>query len=250
MKTESRNLWVHKILLLLIAGAAVALAIIYWMGCRRTAPPPTEASADHGTTLAPLPQVADPYEGPLDTLRRVRRYRLGGRVAAIAPYLVPEQRDAVIEHILSMDELTSAGESLKARVKRVLGAGSADAFDRTAVANALGPFSRDVEYVSEVTEGDTAVVIIRVGGRLPLEQVNLVRGDKRWLIQTDPPVPGVSAELRKLARALERVADDVDRRQLSAEQIEKELTLRQRPILERIDQLVRVARADQAPTER
>ena len=250
MKADSRNLWVHKVFLLLITGAAVALAIICWMGCRRPAAPPTEASADRGTAPAPLPAVADPYEGPLDTLRRVRHYRLGGRVSAIAPHLVPEQRDAVIEHILSVDELTAAGESLKVRVDRVLGAGSADAFDRTAVANVLGPFSRDVECVSEVIKGDTAVVRIRVDGRLPLVDVSLIRGDKRWLIQTDPPVPGVSAELRKLARAIEHVADEVEDRQLSAEQIEKELDLRQRPILERIDQLVRAARAGPAPADR
>ena len=249
MKADSRNLWVHKAFLFLIAGAAVAPAIIYWMGCRPAAPP-TKVSADQGTAPAPLPAVADPYEGPLDTLRRVRHYRLGGRVSAIAPHLVPEQRDAVIEHILSVDELTAAGESLKVRVDRVLGAGSADAFDRTAVANALGPFSRDVECVSEVIKGDTAVVRIRVAGRLPLVDVNLIRGDKRWLIQTDPPVPGVSAELRKLARAIERVAYEAEDRQLSAEQIEKELALRQRPILERIDQLVRAARAGPAPADR
>ncbi|MFH0982956.1 MAG: hypothetical protein V2A79_15660 [Planctomycetota bacterium] len=174
----------------------------------------------------------------------MHQYRRAGQVTALASYLAPEQRDAVVEHILCVDELTAAGESLKARIYRIVGPGSADAFDRTGVANALGPFSRDVECVSEMIEGDTAVVSILVGGRLPLENVHLVRADDRWLIQTDPPIPGVATELRKLARVLYRVADEVERRQLTADQIEKELTLRQRPVLERLDQLVRATQPD------
>ncbi len=160
-------------------------------------------------------------------------------MTAIAPYIIPRQRDAVIEYILSVDELASAGAALKSRVSRFVGAGSADALDRTAVVNVLGPFSREVKCISKVIDGDTAVVRICVGGRLPLEEVHLVRRDTCWLIRTDPPIPGVSDELRKLARVLERVADEVEHRQLTAEQIEKELALRQRPILKRIDQLVR-----------
>lgn len=191
-----------------------------------------------------MPAEADPYEGPLDTLRRVHQCRRAGQMTAIAAYIVPQQRDAVIEHILSVDELTSAAESLKARVNRVIGAGTAGAFDRTAIANSLGPFARDLEYISETITGDSAVVRLRVGGRLPLENVDLVRRGDRWLIQTDPPIPGLSAELRKLARVLNRVADEVEHRRLSAEQIEQELILRQRPILERIDQLVRAAQAE------
>jgi len=171
-------------------------------------------------------------------------------MASIKQYINPEQRDAVFEYILSVDELTSAGESLKARINRIVGPGSADAFDRTAVANALGPFSRDVECVNEVIQGESAVVRIRVGGRLPLEDVRLLRQDGCWMIRTDPPIVEMPAELRKLAKVLRDVAAEAEREQLTAEQIEKELTLLQRPILRRIEQLTQASRPNEPPTGR
>ncbi len=231
-------------------GTGLALTLFAGSGCRREAVPPARASAEDGVGTVASTVVPDSYEGPLDTVRRIHQYRREGRVAAIAPYLVPQQRAAIIEQILSVDELTSASESLKVRVNRVVGAGSASAFDRTAIANTIGPFSRDLECISEAISGDTAVVRICVDGRLPLEDVHLTRGDAHWLIQTDPPVPGLPAELRKLARVLNRVADEVERRHLTAEQIEGELALRQRPVLERIDQLVRSAQTEETPPPR
>ena len=209
---------------------------------------PAPASANTSEPLAYEPPVPDPHLTPLDTLRRVHRYRMEGRMRHVGLYVIPEQREAVVEHILSVDELTSAGESLKQRIERHVGAGSAEAFDRTQVANALGPFSRDVEFVSAIIEGDTAIARIRIAGRLPLEATELVRRDGCWLIRTDPPVAGVSAELRKLAKVLLRVAEQVERKKLTAVQIGDELALRQRPILDRIDQLV--AAADTSETVR
>ena len=236
MKAKLTSSSVHKVFVLLLAGAAIALAVIYWVGCRRSPPAPAEGAADGGKRSAPI--IPDPYLGPLDTVRLVHQYRQEGQLAAVEPYLVPEQRPAVIEHVLSIGELAAAGESLKARVSRFIGTGSADALDRTAGVNALGPFSRDVECLSQAVEGDTAVVKISVGGRLPLEEVHLIRGDDRWLIQTDPPIPGLSDELRKLARVLNQVADQVERGQLSSDQIQNELAIRERPIMKRIGDLL------------
>jgi hypothetical protein len=202
-------------------------------GCDRS-PPPVQATAARD----PIAEAPREYTGPLDTVRLAHRCRAERRHAALGEFLVPEQRDAVLDQILSVDELTSAGESLRQRVGARVGEGSAVAIDRTAVANMIGPFSRDVECLSESLNGDTATVSIRVGGRLPLEQVRLVRREERWLIETDPPIPALASELRQLAKATLQVVRDMDRYGLSTEQIEKELALRQAPILKRIDALV------------
>lgn len=246
MLAESFILRGRRVVLPLICVAVAALPAVCETGCRRAASPNAKASAES----APAPDIPAKHLGPLDTVRRVHQCRTEGQTATIAEYLCPKQRDAVIDYVLSVDELTSAGKSLKARVNRVVGLGSAGAFDRTAVADTLGPFSRNVECVSETIDGDIATVRIRVGGRLPLEDVGLVRMDGCWLIRTDPPIPGVSAEMRKLAHVLRRVGDEVEHRKLTAEQIEHELALRQRPILERIDQLVQAANENESSTER
>jgi hypothetical protein len=107
-----------------------------------------------------------------------------------------------------------------------------------------------VEYVTETVSGDTAVVRICVGGRLPLEEVQLVRRDQRWMITTDPPIPGLADELRKLAYALNRVAGDIEHRALTPEQLKDELALRQEPILSRIRDLIEAAKPEREPTGR
>lgn len=264
MTIKFTSLSLHKLLLILMLGAAGALAVVYWLGCRRDAPPasqdraggvdaakPTGDPIGSGRRLAGRGAVdagqptGDAFMSPLDTVRLVHRYRCEGRLAAIEPYLVPEQRQAVVEHILSMDELAAASESLKARVHRVVGPGSADAFDRTGIVNAVGPFSQQVECLSERVEGETAVVRIRVGGRFPLESVDLARGESGWMIRTDPPIPGLSGEVRNLARILNQVAEETERRQLSAEQIRRELAVRERPVMKRISDLI--SSAEPAP---
>jgi hypothetical protein len=230
------------------AAAALLAALVGMMaGCERKAPLPAQAASAEHATPRPSAAVLDPYAGPLETLRRAGQCRRARRLQDLAAYLLPEQRDAVLEQLLAVDELTAAGESLKARVNRVVGPGAAATFDRTGVTNALGPFSRDVECVSESVEGETARVRIRVAGQLPLEEVKLLRRDERWLIQTDSPIPGMAAELRKLAGVLNRVGDEVERRHLTADQIERELALRQHPILQRIDQLTEAAKHPRTP---
>ncbi len=153
--------------------------------------------------------------------------------------IVPDYRTEILELILSVDELVAAELKFQNSVREVVGEGTATYFaHRMQVANIVGPFSRDVEAVSETITGNTARVAIQVAGRVPLEEVALTNLEGKWLVQSDKPIPKLADELRNLARTTRSVADDVVRRHLTAKQAQHELDLRQEPVLKRINDLI------------
>jgi hypothetical protein len=152
-------------------------------------------------------------------------------------YLLPEQRVHVVELIQAMDQLLAANQALQASVTRNLGPATAAAFDRSEAGNAIGVFSTDVEILRQQVEGDEAVLTIQVAGRVPLEQVDLVRVDGRWLIKTDPPIPEVPLQLRKLADVLVKAARRLEKQQMTASELQRELASQQAPIGRRLAEL-------------
>ena len=201
------------------------------------------ASPEH---LTGTPDANEHPVSPSDTLRLVRQYRAQGAFNRLRDYLVPEQREAVIDHLLAVDELVMSYRLLNHVVAERVGQGSATAFDPQAVANIVGVFSRDVTLVDEVVDGDRATITISVAGRVPVEHVEMVMPDDVWLVKTDTPVIGLASEIRKLAEATDHVVFEIRSRDMTAEDVREELNLRQRPILERIKQLTE-AQAAPAP---
>ncbi|MFH1264452.1 MAG: hypothetical protein ABIK89_01905 [Planctomycetota bacterium] len=153
----------------------------------------------------------------------------------LRPYLLPEQQSGIIELIQSTDRLVWANAVLQTALVKQFGRAAARAFDRSGVANAIGVFSRDVGLIDERIDGARATVAIQVDGRVPLDEVMLVREGDRWLIQTDPPIPGLAKELRNLAQALIATAQMLDDRKMSIEELRRELTAREAAIGRRIE---------------
>ena len=116
---------------------------------------------------------------------------------------------------------------------------SAEGFDRSQVANVIGVFSNDVEVLDQRIRGQVAVVTVQVAGRVPLDEVKLLRREDRWLIQTDPPIPGVADELRRLAQVLLDAARMLDKQAMTPVELKKELDLREASIGRRITALTR-----------
>ncbi len=183
---------------------------------------------------------ASPAEGrsPIDVVRRVHEYRLAGRVGLIAQHLVPDQRPYVIELVQGVDRLLWGNQVLQAAVANHFGPASARGFDRSQAGNAIGVFSQDVDILDERIDGETAMVGIQVAGRVPLDEVKLLRREGRWLIQTDPPIPGVADELRRLAEVLVDTAHMLDKRAMTPIEFKKELDLREASIGRRIAALI------------
>jgi hypothetical protein len=177
---------------------------------------------------------------PMATILRLREWRSTGRYSAIERHLRPGQRVAVMTQLRAGDRLVATARLLRRRVEERFGLAAAQEFDYRAAGNVLGVFSNDVTLVSEHIAGDRARVTFQVGGRLPLASVDLVRSENRWFLVADP-IDGVPEQLYELGDLLESLADAVQRDQLTLPELRRQLALRQRPILRRIQELVKAA---------
>ncbi len=218
----------------IVGAVALTLVSCDSSDTSRSAPAPTSAEKDASTAKLNRSDLS-----ATQTVKQVHEYRLSGRLSLLESHLLAEQRPFVIELIQAVDRLVGANEVLKEAVGRHLGPASAGGFDRSQLANAIGVLSRDVEVLDERIEGDTAKVTIQVAGRVPLDEVRLVRQDERWVIKTDPPIPGVAEEVRRLADALIDTARMLDKQPMTAMELKKELDLREASIGRRLTELTK-----------
>ena len=209
--------------------------------CDRSLParPPDPAAA---SPPSPTPHSERRVISPSQTVHEARRLRNQSAFDDLEEYLLPEQRTAVIAHLLAVDRLVAAHRSLNRLIEERIGPGSATRIDADAIANIAGVFSTDVEIVDETIDDDYAVVTFSVAGRIPLEEITLVRRENRWRLRGQAPAPELSLQLRKLAEAADRVSLLLNTRGMTADDLRSELALRQDPILRRIQEL-----SEQAP---
>ena len=222
---------------LLAAGLAVVC------GCEKDHSSPSAVSPTNNHAKVEKPAIAvsknTVKRSPLETVRFIHQCRTNGKYQDMLDLFEPEHRSAIMSLVLAVDELVAAEAQLQRKLRENVGEGTATHFGhRTQVANILGPLSRDVQVVSEEISGDTAKVSFQVASRLPLESVELKKQDDTWLVVMEKSIPELEVELRNLAGTIRRVADELGGRDYTAEQVYKELNLRQQPILERIAKLV------------
>lgn len=228
----------HVCVAMLFATVFVASA------CKPDEPAPAAAAssstaASAATASNGMPPTVEPLspigQSPIEVVRALHEARWSGKHSAMQEHLVISQRNAVLDLVRAVDQLIAAENVLQDAVRKTVGEGSALRFhQRMQVANIIGPLSRDVEVVSELVEGTRAQVTFQVAGRVPLEQVKLVQEGGRWRVRTDEPIPGLADALRDLAGVTRRFAGEIPRGQLDAAKIERELALRQAPIMRRI----------------
>ena len=234
-----------------MALAAGLLAATAATGCRENAPPtPRQALAEPTSPAQARPTAddhtdADGPASPADTVRLVNTLRRAGRLQEMARFVAQDRREAVLELIEAVDRLALDNRSLQRRFQDAGQGAVGTLFDRSEVANIIGVFSTDVEVIKEELAGGSAVVTIQVGRRVPLEEVSLRLQDDRWTVMPDPPIPGLADELRNLGTALRRVGEAVSRKEMTAEEIAREMDFWQRPVMKRIARLVEQAEQNQ-----
>lgn len=219
-----------------IALVIVAVLIVSSSSCDRV----DRSTNDPDSVRANAPVVDDAPAvslTPVQTAHRVHELRIAGSLEQLEPYVVPRQRQSIVELIQAIDRIVAADLALRASITEHLGSAAAVSFDHSQAANAIGIFSRDLTVLSERIKGDEATVTFQIAKRVPLDEVRLVRFDGRWMIQTDPPVSGLTVELRKLADVLIRTAQRLEGEKLTLDQLKRELVSQQAPITRRIAEL-------------
>ncbi len=223
-----------------------------WLGCRQQpGTGPRQAAAEPGIasvdslTAGRAPADHDDWSAPASVVCRVNELRRGAHYTDLLQHVVEEQRQPIHDLLRAVDQLLSDNRLLQDRITAAIGAGVATVFDRAGAANVCDVFSYDVKVLGERIDGDGAVVTIQVGQRLPLSTVRLVRAPGGWLIEPDPPIPGLAAELRNLGKALRRTAQTIEQRRMTPDQIRKEVEFWQAPVLRRIEKLIRDSRPNQ-----
>ena len=211
-----------------LVAAGIMVAFAAGVSCDRSG---RDAAPAGGTGS---PDGAGGPATPFQTVLAVHKYRVEGRLGMIESYLVAEQRPHVLELLHAVDRLTAADQALGDAITRSLCRLTSEDFDDSQVANLVGVFSRDVDVLDEKIEGDAAVVTVQIAKRVPLDFVHLVRSGGRWLIRTDAPIPGLAAELGRLADVLSAAARRVADGRLTAEQLRRELDAQSADVRRRI----------------
>jgi len=212
-------------------GRGVLLIAIACTSCERDDRP--------GAARPPAARAAEdaPPTSPAETIRLVQQHRQAGQFSRMEPYLAAEHRAWMIDMVRSIEQLLTANRQLQSALAPLLGEGTARRFDRSHAADLLSVFSPDAAVISEDVDGDGAVVHVQVRNTLPLLDVTLRRRDGFWQIEAEDPIRELPEQVRLLAVALTRVADEASRHGYDADQVESEMDLRTTPIVTRIAEL-------------
>ncbi len=188
-------------------------ASAWWSGgCRgRDGSPGSDAEADDASPETPL-AVA----GHLRDWHRERRYRL------LEPYVEPEQRVLLVDTLMAFNRFLEANERSQRRLWAMHGERVGVEFDLSHLADAMGLFSPDVEFRSERIDGNQAVLSVQVAGRVPLEEHQFVRRDRRWVYAPESPIPSLPELIHELAAGMEEFTRQLEKGDLSVARVRSE----------------------------
>ncbi len=211
---------------------ALTVPAIIQSGCKDDNPPPETTALPESQKKNTVPQDAT----PLETINILRAARSEGHYDQLANHLQPEREADVVSLLRATDRLIAASSMLTARVKQVYGPAAVDKFQYDNLNNIAGVFSRDVTFISEDIEGNTATVVYQIADRLPLDSVKLVHRDHRWILKTEP-IGDLPDAIFNLADLFERMAKRLVERNLTPDQLQKEIEIRSIPIFRQIESM-------------
>lgn len=183
---------------------AIASVLMSTAGCRQTPAPASQ------------PAAADP-RGVIQALIDARA---DGRYADMTPLILPGRAGEVTSTLLAVDSFLQANAALCTHVRSQVGLGFAGGIDQSQLARHLGIFSEYVTLVDATISGDDADVSYMVDEALPLRHAALRRIDGQWRYDPGPGYdPAIAEAFQTMAKGLRRVLDDLQRGQLSADDI-------------------------------
>ncbi len=130
--------------------------------------------------------------------------------AAMRPYLDPNAREDLVDLLVAMDELLAANAGTQAAIRQACPGLDPSPYDLSYLQHYMAFFSKDVEYVRERNMGDEVVVVVQIGGRMPLEELQFRRlkpkkGPSWWVYVPGGQVPQLVPLIRQVAGALSQI---------------------------------------------
>ncbi len=145
---------------------------------------------------------------PAETARRICALHNARDYAGLSALLDPQTADETLAFLRSADAVIDAHNRLQVAAEARYGKRIHHAWNIDAMANNLGPFSRDIRILKQSFEGRTATVTLQAGDNVPLVRADFIRADRGWRLRE-------SLSSRPLIDPLDRFArriDDVARR--------------------------------------
>ena len=182
----------------------------------------------------------------------LRAWHSRGAYTAMRPYLDPNTGEDLIDLLVAMDELLAANAGTQAAIRQACPELDPRRYDLAYIEQYMGFLSKDVEYVRERDKGDQAVVVVQVGGRMPLEELQFrryreTRGPSRWIYLPGSDVPQLVPLIREVAGALSQITLVLSTsKKATPEEVRNEFEIRiQRRIMKKVAAMMEKAAASQ-----
>jgi len=161
-------------------------------------------------------------------------------------YIASDGGEALIDLLVSVDELVKANAAALASVRKTCPEMSLRrCADLSIFQDNLGLFSRSVEWVSATQSGDSAVVIAQISGRVPLKRLPFVRRDGVWRYVPGPENRLVVPTIHRLTRSLNQITLLLADREMTPKEIEEEYRIRVVGLIESVQARQAAAPASQ-----
>ena len=188
--------------------------------------------------------ASQPGESVLAAYRRMRESCRTGQYRRLEAMIDPNERIGVVDTLMAVDALLRADRRREHLLTERYGEAVAELFSLQWLGNQLGPFSREVQVVSHRDDGETAVVMVQVADRLPLEAVRFTRRQGQWVYLPGPPPTGFVEALDGITAAIEQSTTVLRR------DPQMELTAFERYLADHVDPLIRQAATAAGPPTR
>lgn len=165
---------------------------------------------------------AGPPASPVDVAKTLRALQRERKYMQFGTHVVLGQRGLLVDTLMAIDRLLDANRRAQQRIAALHGEMVAGEFDLSGLEDHIGLFSRFVEFSGERLEGDRAVVVAQVSNRLPHEEYQFVLQDGRWLYAPSSPNPELPGLIGSLASSVEVCARELERGDLTLEEIRSE----------------------------
>jgi hypothetical protein len=183
-----------------LSTVSLAFVQVWLAGCDSAATP---AEADRVDGPSPATTMASGAgRSPAEVTRLLQQYHQQRVYAEIAPLIVAERRDAVVNLLRAIDEVIDADAALQKAVESEYAGPMTRTCSLTAVKNNLGPFSEQVRLINQRFRGATAFVTLQEGDNVPLIHARFEKVGMRWLYRPESTPARMVIELERLAQTL------------------------------------------------